>query len=214
MKFAQISGFLPAASRALEDLLIKIPFTSERKAGDPAARSKVIIRRAAVRTAAVSGALSLPPGPLGFLTIVPDLVMVWRIQVQMIVDIAGAYDWQGPVPRRKIVFCLFRLGAGEAAKDFAVHAGESAIERRARKLLIQRGLEALGIRVTRDAAEHALARWIPVVGALGMAAFMYHETLRVGDTACGVFSREAAAREPPVIGKAHSKAGKERGADG
>ena len=191
MKFEQLSGFLPAASRALEDLLVKTPTTSETMAADPASRSKAIIRKAAVKTAAVSGALSIPPGPLGLLTIVPDLVMVWRIQVQMIADVAGACGWQGTVPREKIVFCLFRLSVGEALKDFAVHAGESAIERRARKLLIQRGLEAIGIRITRDAAEHAVARWIPVVGALGMAAFMYHETLRVGDTARVVFTREA-----------------------
>src|SRR5262252_1940785 len=68
---------------AVEDLVAGVPPSREKTTGAPGDAAKVIARKAASRAAAVSGALALPPGVLGLLTVVPDLVAIWRIQAQM-----------------------------------------------------------------------------------------------------------------------------------
>src|SRR5262245_53617077 len=77
--------------RALRDAASAVPPSSERPGRDRAGRAERLARAASLKAAAVSGALSVPPGPAGLLTILPDLVLVWRIQGQMVSDIAAAY---------------------------------------------------------------------------------------------------------------------------
>ena len=55
-----------------------IPETSEiEKADRPYERAREVAKKAVAQCAAVSGTLSLPVGPLGMLTILPDLPLVW-----------------------------------------------------------------------------------------------------------------------------------------
>jgi len=69
-----------------------VPVSKEPgKAKRPYERSKEITQKACAKAAAVSGSLALPVGPLGMLTVLPDLVIVWRIQAQMVADIAVAF---------------------------------------------------------------------------------------------------------------------------
>jgi hypothetical protein len=56
------------------------------KAKRPYERAKEITQKACAKAAAVSGGLALPVGPLGMLTVLPDLIIVWRIQAQMVVS--------------------------------------------------------------------------------------------------------------------------------
>ena len=57
-----------------------VPVSKEPgKAKRPYERSKEITQKACAKAAAVSGSLALPVGPLGMLTVLPDLVIVWRI---------------------------------------------------------------------------------------------------------------------------------------
>ncbi len=46
-----------------------------------------LARDAAQKAALVSGSLALPPGPLGMLTVLPDLLLIWKLQRQMVADI-------------------------------------------------------------------------------------------------------------------------------
>jgi len=75
-----------AASRladVLLDLVGTVPKPKEGESDEPLRMSRELAHRAARKAAIASGSLALPPGVLGWLTIVPELVAVWRIQAQM-----------------------------------------------------------------------------------------------------------------------------------
>ena len=45
----------------------------------------------------------MPPGPLGWLTIAPELLAVWKIQAQMVSDLAGVYGKAATLTREHMV---------------------------------------------------------------------------------------------------------------
>jgi hypothetical protein len=54
----------------------QIPTTDEQTSQEPVARARSIAGSAAAKAAIAAGALALPPGPLGWLTILPELLTV------------------------------------------------------------------------------------------------------------------------------------------
>jgi hypothetical protein len=69
----------------------QIPTTSERKRKTPELVAKARANNAATKAALAAGTLALPPGPVGWLTILPEMLAVWKIQAQMVSDIAAVY---------------------------------------------------------------------------------------------------------------------------
>src|SRR5437667_11827423 len=114
---------------AIEDIVARVPATREGKADDPAAAARTLARKAAARAAALSGALALPPGVLGMLTVLPDLVAIWRIQAQLVSDIAGLYGKDLQLTRSHMVYCLFRHAATQFTRDVVVRTGQRLVVR-------------------------------------------------------------------------------------
>ena len=175
---------------ALERALSEIPRTSEPVSRNPEERARELARNAAIKAAVLSGSLALPPGPLGFVTIIPDLVAIWKIQAQMVADMAGAFGQQAYLSREQMLYCLFRHAAAQAMRDIVVRVGERVLIRRPSLRVVQRVLERVGVRVTRRLAGNAIARWLPIVGALGVGAYAYYDTGQVAETAIDLFRRE------------------------
>ena len=67
------------------------------------------------REKAAAGTLALPPGPLGWLTILPEMLAVWKIQSQMVADIAALYGQKSTLTEEQMVYCLFRHSAAQVA---------------------------------------------------------------------------------------------------
>ena len=57
------------------------------RVSDAARAAEKIVREAAQKAAFLSGSLALPPGPIGMLTVLPDLYLIWKVQRQMVADI-------------------------------------------------------------------------------------------------------------------------------
>jgi hypothetical protein len=167
-----------------------MPATRERRSAAPADRARAIAASAAARAAATAGGLALPPGPLGWITILPEVVAVWRIQAQMVADIAGAYGKQRYLSREQMIYCLFRHTAAQAVRDLVVRVGERVIVRRASAGILQSIARKVGVRVTERAIGKGLSRWLPVVGALGVAGYAFYDTGQVARTAIGLFEQE------------------------
>jgi len=119
-----IQPLLGSVVDAIENVVSGVPESRERSVEDPDAAARRLARKAAGRAAALSGALALPPGVFGMLTVLPDLVAIWRIQAQMVADIAGLYGKEMQLTRSHMLYCLFRHAASQLARDVAVRAGE------------------------------------------------------------------------------------------
>jgi len=178
---------------AILEIAGRVPDTAEHKSRGPDHRARAIATAAANKAALAAGTLALPPGPFGWLTIVPELVAIWRIQSQMVADIAGAYGVSAELTRSHMLYCLFRHAAAQALRDVGVQVGA--------RLLIQdlplRALEKIaakiGLGLSKRLAGRGIARWLPVIGALGVGAYAYYDTGQVAHTAIALFSNG----EPP-----------------
>jgi len=177
---------------ALQDALSTIPSSSERASRDSRGRAKVLGNAAAFKAAAVSGALAIPPGPAGLLTLVPDLFLIWKIQGQMVSDVAAAYGKTAFLTREGLIHCLFKHAAAQAVRGMVVRSGERLLIRRASSELFERALERVGVSVSERLASKALSRWVPVLGAVGVGAYAYYDTTRIARTAIETFTSDVA----------------------
>jgi hypothetical protein len=176
---------------ALENIVSGVPATRQHAVEDPAVVARKLARRAASRAAALSGALALPPGLLGMLTVLPDLVVIWRVQAQMVSDIAGLYGKELQLTRSHMVYCLFRHAASQVARDFAVRAGQRLVVRQLSGGALRSALTTAGMAVTQRVAGTAASRWLPVAGAAAVAAYAYYDTLQVAKTAVSMLETPA-----------------------
>jgi hypothetical protein len=175
---------------ALMNALSRIPKTQELHAATPVTRARAIAKVAAIKAATVSGSLSLPPGPVGWLTVIPDLTMVWKIQSQMVADIAGAFGKQSYLGQEQMVYCLFRHAAAHTVRGLVVRAGERILIEKAPAHAAAVVLRKIGAPVARRIAARGMSRWLPVVGAVGVAGYAYYDTKRVADTTIELFRSE------------------------
>jgi hypothetical protein len=175
---------------AIMDVLARIPNTEETYGSSPVTRARAIAKAAAIKTATVSGTLSLPPGPAGWLTVIPDLTMVWKIQSQMVADIAGAFGKHSYLGNEQMVYCLFRHAAAHTVRGMVIRAGERILIEKAPARAFAAVVRKLGLPVAKRIAGRGLSRWLPVVGAVGVAGYAYYDTMRVATTTIELFRSE------------------------
>jgi hypothetical protein len=184
---------------AIEDIVARVPPSRERSSDAPADAAKIIARKAATRAAALSGALALPPGVFGLLTVLPDLIAIWRIQAQMVADVAGLYGKEMQLTRTHMLYCLFRHASSQLARDVIVRAGERFVIGQLSGGALKSLLTSIGISVTQRIAGTAASRWVPVIGAAAVAGYAYFDTLQVAKTAVKLLEGTEPAR-PPAAG--------------
>ena len=180
----------------LERVLADIPAPASGRAEVPDSAAKTIARRAAKRAALLSGSLALPPGPLGFVTLLPDLYLIWQTQRQMVSDIFGVYGRSAELTRTHMLYCLFRHAASQVLRDVAVRGAERLVIRQLSGSALRNALGGIGVSVSQRLAGNATGRWIPLAGAAAVGAYAYWDTLQVANTA----TRLLTSVEPATFG--------------
>ena len=182
-----------AASRVAAKILAvvgEVPDSDERRRRNPAEAARERAATAAAQAATAAGTLALPPGPLGWLTILPELIAVWRIQAHMVADIAAYYGRKRVLTQEQMLYCLFRHTASQAVRDLVVRVGERVIVRRATVRALNAVARRVGLKVTQRALARTASRWLPVVGAIGVAAYAYYDTAQVARSSIELFERD------------------------
>jgi len=196
-----VSAASPLSSRfaeAILDVVGHVPTSSLSRSGTAAADSQRIAVQAARKAATTAGALSLPPGPLGWLTILPDLIAVWRIQAQLVADVAALHGKTATLTREQVLWCLFKHGSSQALKDLLVRSGSRVLVKRATLRMLQRIALSLGVKVTQRGVARAVARWVPLLGAGGVALYAHFDTKRIGTAAIELFASDIELVESPA----------------
>lgn len=177
-------------ARTIVELVSSIPPTTEVANADPQKRARDLQVKAAMKAAAISGAMTLPPGPWGMALMVPDLLAVWRIQAQLIADTAGVFGKSAVLRREEMFYCLFRHGAAHVCRDLLMdRVGERVLLRRVTVGLLQGVAGKVGMRVAKRVLVKSVARWLPLAGSAGVAAYAYYDTLQIGFTATALFGQ-------------------------
>ncbi|MGN6327769.1 MAG: hypothetical protein ACTHL5_02385 [Rhodanobacter sp.] len=198
-------------AQAVLDFVSQVPVSRIGHSTDPEGEARKLATRAAQRAALAAGSLALPPGPLGWLTLLPELVAIWKIQGQMVSDIAAAYGRLATLGREQMLWCLFRHTAAQAFRDLVVRMGDRLVFRRMSHGVAQRVASQVGVKLTQRTLNKGFSRWLPVIGALGVGAYAYYDTGQVAQTAIEMFESEIAMEDDadgvtPATKKAKPKA--------
>lgn len=184
-------------TRAILSFVSQIP-DSDVAAASPATveeKCQQLAAAAARKAGLTAGGLALPPGPVGWLTVLPELVAIWRIQGQLVSDIAAAYGKTASLGREQMLWCLFRHTAAQAFRDIAMRVGDRLVFRRAAGGVLQRVASRIGVSVSKRAVGKGMSRWLPIVGAMGVGAYAYYDTNHVAKSAMELFSGEIHVEE-------------------
>jgi uncharacterized protein (DUF697 family) len=185
---AQDTELLRRLFHILLKVIDEVPTSSEKQTNEALVRAHKLISQASFRAAAISGALALPPGPFGWLTILPDLATIWSLQAQMVADIGAAFGKKGKLTEESLVYCLFRHAAAQIVRDLVTRMGERVVVQRVSLRAAENVLECVGIKLAYRVARRGLWRFLPAVGALAVAGYAYYDTEQVGQTAIEFFS--------------------------
>lgn len=181
-------------AQAILGLVVNVPqsreATVENQAG-ATARSQAIARVAARKASVLAGSMALPPGPLGWITFLPELVAVWRLQGQMVADIASVHGKSASLTREHMMYCLFKHVSAQALRDLVVRVGERFLVQKASGALMQNIAQKLGVQLTQKLVSKSVSRFVPLLGALGVGAYAYFDTAQVARTAQALFSEAA-----------------------
>lgn len=187
---AQPTTIVEQIASSLQPIVTRVPRSAEEVSPDPVQRAKSLTLQASVKSALVSGTLAIPPGPIGMVTILPDLLTIWKIQRQLVSDIAAANGKSSLLGSTEMIYCLFRHAASHAVRELVVRVGERVVVRRATLRATQRVLRRVGVSVTQRAAGRTISRWIPVARVLGIGGYAFYDTTRVGKTAMAFFQKD------------------------
>jgi uncharacterized protein (DUF697 family) len=183
---------------AILDFASQIPGSQVHRGLHPEAKAWELARQASRKAALTAGSLALPPGPLGWLTVLPELVAIWRIQAQMVSDIAAAYGQHASLGREQMLWCLFRHTAAQAFRDLVVRMGDRLLFRQLSATLAERVARRIGVSLSQRAVGAGISRWLPVVGAAGVGAYAWYDTRSVARTAMELFGSGSLIRTEPL----------------
>ena len=181
-------------SAILIDLITDIPESLYTPTANSDEKANRLIQKASVRAATVSTTLSVPAGVTGVLTSIPDIAAVWRIQAQLVSDIAATYGKYAMLSREAMVWCLFRHSAAQLVRDIAVRTGSRIVVQKVSVAALEAILRKIGIKISTKFVGRIALHAIPIIGALGNGAYTFYDTYEVGKTAKTYF--KALANRP------------------
>lgn len=181
------------------NLITDIPDSLLCPNNDPDKRADVLIKQAALKAATVSTSLSIPAGFTGVLTSIPDIAAVWRIQAQLVSDIACTYGKFAMLSREAMVWCLFRHSAASLLRDVAVRTGSRIVVQKLSLTALQKLLQKIGVKISANFLGRIALRAIPAIGAIGNGAYTYFDTTEVGKTAMAYFKALEGIEKPELV---------------
>jgi hypothetical protein len=181
------AGLGSKISDAILSIVASVPNSTEPFSNKPQAQARILAEAAARTAAGISGAAAMAPGPLGLLTLLPDLIAVWRVQSQLVADIGAVYGKEATLTKEQMLYCLFKHTASQVTRDLVMRAGERFLVRRASGTALQSMARKIGIKVAQKTIGKAFARWAPIVGAIGVGGYAYYDTKKVASNAIELF---------------------------
>ena len=181
------------------NLITDIPDSLLAPNTDPDKRVEILTRQAALKAATVSTSLSIPAGFTGVLTSIPDIAAVWRIQAQLVSDIACTYGKFAMLSREAMVWCLFRHSAASLLRDVAVRTGSRIVVQKLSLSALQKLLQRIGVKVSTNFLGRIALRAIPAIGAIGNGAYTFFDTMEVGKTAATYFKALEGMEKPELV---------------
>ena len=183
-------GFAEKITEALHRVISEVPLSREGTISTPATRAAVLAEAAARKAAMISGGMAIVPGPLGILTIIPALIEIWKVQRQLVADIAAAYGKTPTLSPTTMLYCLFRHGSATIFKETVIQVSGRLLVRQASLATIHELVKRVSVNVTQRLVGQFVSRFVPLVGSAALGAFTYWDTKKVAKAAIQTFEKE------------------------
>ena len=116
----------------------------------------------------------------------------------MVSDIASIYGKQSTLGREQMLYCLFKHVSAQLFRDVVVRVGDRVVVRQASIKVLQAIAHQVGVKVTQAVLSKSISRFVPLVGAVGVGAYAYFDTLQVAKNAVELFERDLIIEAEPV----------------
>ena len=154
-----------------------------------------LINSISYKNAAVATASSLIPGPWGMISLIPEITIIIRNQIQMVYDIGLAYGHKKEQLQTNLIVGIVLAGIGNGALGLITIHGNKILIKRSGLRLAQKLITALGGRITQQVAKTALAKWVPLAGAAAIGTWTKYSTSKIGQKAVEIFSKTIVYQE-------------------
>lgn len=149
-----------------------------------------MVKSASWKAFAISTAAAIPPGFIGYVTILPEIIAVTKVQINLIYSIAKYYR-KAATMNATITTLIFANETGIAiGQDVVKKVGPKLVVRalgtKALRPITQRIAARIGARVT----QRLVARWIPFLLAPVFGAFSKSMTTTIGKYAIKLFQND------------------------
>jgi hypothetical protein len=108
----------------------------------------------------------------------------------MVADIAASYGRSATLTTEQMLYCLFKHLFSHGLRDVVVRTGERFLVRQVSRPVLQALAQKIGVQLSQHTAAKAVARYAPLVGALGVGAYAYFDTHQVARTAIELFEAD------------------------
>lgn len=166
------------------DLISQIPvnyFAAHNSGKRSISMAKARIDKTSLQAAIISAGLAIPPGVLGYVTLVPNLLGVWKLQRNLVLELAKMYGNDTSTTRNQLLGCLIRHSTAQIVKDLFCNNSKPKFSR----IFLKRGTEQLlkgvGSGVIKPGG--LFQRSIPVLGSVLAGVYAYIDTQKVGRAA-------------------------------
>ena len=153
-----------------------------------------IINSYSVTNAAISGGISLVPGPWGMVAVIPEIALVIRNQLAMIYDVGMAYG-KSKVITKELLAGVLITAMGASAGTLLIMQGGKVLVKRVALRAFQKIIIFMAGRVTQQILKSVISKWLPVVGAAAMAVWSNYLTRQIGKKAIEIFEKEIVLSE-------------------
>lgn len=157
---------------------------------EPSVIIKELTKKAAHKLSLLSAGFALPPGYVAYTTVIPEIILLYRIQGHLVKDIAALYGKDNQVSMELLLYCLFE----SSQKQFLSNMVQETSTRVLIRPMTFHLLEKLVLRMSRQIhnrySQTSISRLIPFSGLIFSAGKTYTDTLSVGKRAREVFAKD------------------------
>ena len=162
-----------------------------------------LIRKAALQTSSISATLAIPGGFTGLISVLPEIFAIWRIQAQLIANIAFLHGKSSLITKEQMLWCMFRQFGYGVLKEFVFQRGSAMVVKKMQSGAFNKLLQKLGVNIAYKQGGKWLGKFIPLAGSLSAGALSYYDTQNVGRRAEKLYQRKllimAEDEEPQFI---------------
>lgn len=164
---------------------------------------KQLMNKSAWQAFGSSTLAGLPPGPIGMTTIIPELLVVTKIQVNLVYAIAKYYKKQNMLNDSMILLIFSNaLGLG-LGKDFVKKYGGKLLIKVLHSEAIQKIATRIGLEIVSRITAKAAGRWVPVVLAPVFGAMSRAFTRKIGREAIRLFKADIVLVQAKACSNGH-----------